>query len=322
MRDYGKVHSSFWSSETVRAMTEDGRYLALYLMTSSHTTIAGVFRLPDGYASEDLKWGTERVAEGFRNTETNGFAVRCPVTQWVWIAKHLEWNPPENPNQRKAITKITTQIPDKCSWKLDFYKQFGRELGMAEPAPHGNPSRTVPEPSRNQEQEQEQEQKKPTATSSASPTTPPDGASSGEQTGTLDGIEPPAVVKRRRLKQVAQEAIDTFNAAPLTKRNGGRVANVILMNDDRVKEVERCLRVASEICQQRNQAPTVTREFWVAYWESCNADDFFSGRGGGGKDHPNWRPDFEYLTRRDTMTKVFERAVAEAETETADGAAS
>ena len=27
MRDYGKVHSTFWSSETIQAMTEDGRLL-------------------------------------------------------------------------------------------------------------------------------------------------------------------------------------------------------------------------------------------------------------------------------------------------------
>ncbi|MBB3213441.1 hypothetical protein FHW67_002733 [Herbaspirillum sp. Sphag1AN] len=33
MRDYGKVYTAFWSSEDIRDLSEDGRMLALYLMT-------------------------------------------------------------------------------------------------------------------------------------------------------------------------------------------------------------------------------------------------------------------------------------------------
>jgi hypothetical protein len=157
MRDYGRVHTSFWSSPTIAALSEDGRMLALYLMTSPHTTIAGVFRLPDGYVSEDLRWGLERVAEGFRNLSQNGFADRCGTTKWVWIRKHLEWNPPENPNQRKAVTKVVASVPADCAWKRDFMRVCGPLLGL-EPPPNHNPPPTVPEPFLNQEQEQEQEQ--------------------------------------------------------------------------------------------------------------------------------------------------------------------
>ena len=159
MRDYGKVHTSFWSSQTIRGMGEDARTLALYLMTSPHTTIAGVFRLPDGYACEDLGWSSERVCEGFRELFAKGFANRCETTKWVWIRKHIDWNPPENPNQRKAAAKCAEQIPDECSWKHCFYEEYGEKLELKEP-PKTNPSETVPEPFRNQKQEQEQKQKK------------------------------------------------------------------------------------------------------------------------------------------------------------------
>jgi hypothetical protein len=47
MRDYGKVYSTFWSSDTTSPLSDDGKLLALYLMTCGHSTIAGVFRLPD-----------------------------------------------------------------------------------------------------------------------------------------------------------------------------------------------------------------------------------------------------------------------------------
>lgn len=157
MREYGRVYTQFWSSHTIRSMSEDGRTLALYLMTGPHTTITGTFRLPDGYACEDLQWTSERVSEGFAELFRKGFANRCETTKWVWICKHLDWNPPENPNQRKAAAKLGQSIPDDCAWKADFLGVFGETLGLKEPE-KANPSETLPEPFRNQDQDQDQEQ--------------------------------------------------------------------------------------------------------------------------------------------------------------------
>jgi hypothetical protein len=157
MRDYGKVHTSFWSSETIRHLSDDGKMLALYLMTSPHTTLIGAFRLPDGYASEDLGWDSKRVAKGFKELLANGFANRCETTKWVWIVKHLAWNPPENPNQRKAGQKLVAQIPSQCGWKPAFMRVSADILGLG-PQEELNPCETLSEPLLNQEQEQEQEQ--------------------------------------------------------------------------------------------------------------------------------------------------------------------
>ncbi len=161
MRDYGKVYSSIWSSADFRALSEDGRSLVLYLLTSHHGTIAGVFRLPDGYACEDTQWSPERLAEAFAQLLSKGFANRCETTKWVWVSKFLEWNPPENPNQRKAAAKMAGHVPDSCSWKSEFMRVCGPSLGI-EPTNDTKGSRTVDEPLLNQEQEQKQKQKKPT----------------------------------------------------------------------------------------------------------------------------------------------------------------
>lgn len=156
MRDYGKVYSTFWSSSTIVPLSDDGRMLALYLLTCAHSTIAGVFRMPDGYVSEDLPgWSVERVRKGFAELFANGFANRCETTKWVWIVKHLKWNPPDNPNQRKAAAKVAASIPPECAWKQAFMRVCGPELGLEAPA-GANPSETVGQPFRNQEQKQEQ----------------------------------------------------------------------------------------------------------------------------------------------------------------------
>jgi hypothetical protein len=112
MRDYGRVHHTFWTSATTGRLTPETQLHALYLMTCAHNTIAGVFRLPDGYIAEDTGWTSERVSEGFTELSRNGFAERCPATKWVWICKHLVWNPPENPNQWKAAAKVWNSIPE------------------------------------------------------------------------------------------------------------------------------------------------------------------------------------------------------------------
>jgi hypothetical protein len=177
MRDYGKVFSSIWESADFRSLSEDGRALVLYLLTCKHITIAGVCRLPDGYACEDLQWTPERVAEGFRNIEEKGFATRCDDTKWVWVTKFLEWNPPENPNQRKAAAKVANTVPDSCSWKAVFLWDCGPAMGV-EPPKKSNPPLTLAEPFRNQkqeqkqEQEQEQDEEETTSPSSAMPPCP------------------------------------------------------------------------------------------------------------------------------------------------------
>jgi len=183
MRDYGKVHTSFWSSPNIRSLSDDGRTMALYLLTCPHGTIAGVFRLPDGYACEDLKWSSERVCKTLDELFRNGFSNRCETTKWVWVRKHLEWNPPENPNQRKAAAKIARQIPDECAWKPEFTRVCGESLGIepiADREPLHNPSETLSKPEAvtvavtGTEVEEEKAPVEPAA-SAASPAAPADG---------------------------------------------------------------------------------------------------------------------------------------------------
>jgi hypothetical protein len=133
MRDYGRVFSTFWTSEDTRALSDDGKILALYLLTGPHGTIAGVFRLPDGYVIEDVRWEVPRVRQGFAELFRNRFANRCETTHWVWINKFLTWNRPENPNQWTAARKIADQVPAHCAWKAEFTRVFARAAGDPPP---------------------------------------------------------------------------------------------------------------------------------------------------------------------------------------------
>jgi hypothetical protein len=168
MRDYGKVFSAIWESATFRELSEDGRTLVMYLLTCTHGTLAGVFRLPDGYVCEDVQWGSERVSKGFIELSEKGFATRDPASKWVWVIKHFEWNSLENPNQCKAAAKIVGKVPDECVWKREYMRVCGALMGL-EVAPDPKPSETVTQPLSNQylelelyqKQQQEQKQDEP-----------------------------------------------------------------------------------------------------------------------------------------------------------------
>jgi hypothetical protein len=111
VREYGKVFTSFWTSETTKGLSDRGRVLGLYLLSSPHTNMIGCFRLPDGYVAEDLDWSSETVAEGFAELSSNGFITRDPATKWVLITAFLKWNEVENPNQGLSAIKLADQVP-------------------------------------------------------------------------------------------------------------------------------------------------------------------------------------------------------------------
>jgi len=157
MRDYGKVHTSFWTSSNTRAMSEDGRALALYLLTSPHSNQIGCFRLPDGYVADDLQWSVERVSEGFVELFRNGFATRDQRSSWVCIRLFLKWNLIENPNQGASAAKLFKMVPDDIPQKRELARAL-REFAPKFPVGVLNGFETLPEPFRNQEQEQEREQ--------------------------------------------------------------------------------------------------------------------------------------------------------------------
>lgn len=156
MREYGKIHSSFWTSSTIRSLSDDGRTLAAYLLTSPHSNMLGCFRIPQAYVAEDLGWGSERVSKGFAELFREGFATLDEASKWVVIHRFLKWNPLENPNVGKAAEKLFDQIPASSPAKAlmaGFLKEFGKHF----PTEKLNGFETVSKPYRNPEPEPEPE---------------------------------------------------------------------------------------------------------------------------------------------------------------------
>lgn len=157
MRKYGKVESKFWAWCKRNKVSEDGRTLALYLMTGPHTTSIGVFYLTVGYATDDLNWSQERLSEGFAELSRKGFAYRCETVDFAFIRDFLDHNRPENANVGKAMAALIEEIPRDFSYWPEFVEAL---KPYAKRFPDGfiNRLERVSKPSRNQEPEPEPKQ--------------------------------------------------------------------------------------------------------------------------------------------------------------------
>lgn len=133
MRDYGKIHVSFWASQTMSALDSDARLLAIYLITSQHTTMLGAFRLPDAYACEDLGWSAERFQNCLETLSAVGFIKYDKATKIVWIVKFTKWNKPDNPNQQKAIAKLGHALPADLLFKDEILAACGVSETVSKP---------------------------------------------------------------------------------------------------------------------------------------------------------------------------------------------
>lgn len=117
---------------------------------------------------------------------------------------------------------------------------------------------------------------------------------------------------QQRLCQITDEASAAYNAI-CAKPHGLMQLATKPGRETRQANVRRILATASAICDEQYGDKRITRQFWDDYFGAVQADEHKSGRLGGGRGHENWVPDFEYLTRKDTMVDVFEKTVTEAQ---------
>ena len=157
------------------------------------------------------------------------------------------------------------------------------------------------------EESRGEQEHKDSLRSSSSPAEPP--------TKPLDSLPAEAA---QRLAVVTDDAIAAYNAILARPRGVLPKATAIGIEEKR-RWVKRVLPIAKQICQDRYGDTRITPDFWKGYFGACAQDPFKSGRQEPGRGHENWKPDFEYLTRKDVMIEVFDQATSDEDT--ADAAA-
>ena len=76
MRDYGKISPSFWTGKTGKAIKAGGQeavVVAMYLMSSPHSNMIGMYYLPMMYLAHEAGLGLEGASKGLRRACEAGF---------------------------------------------------------------------------------------------------------------------------------------------------------------------------------------------------------------------------------------------------------
>ncbi|USE35898.1 hypothetical protein [Endozoicomonas sp. SCSIO W0465] len=112
MREFGKVSARFWVDSEMETLSDDGKLLALYLLTTHHGNLLGIFRMPMGYIATDLKWDMEKTIQTFDELETKRFAKRSSNGDLIVINNYTKHNRTENNRQLDARLRLVLTLPE------------------------------------------------------------------------------------------------------------------------------------------------------------------------------------------------------------------
>jgi len=111
MYRYQKIESKIWHDEKFKTLSDDGKVLFLYFLTSPHSNILGIYVLPKEYIIADLKWSSKRLSKPFTELLKTELCFYENDTELLLVTNHLKHNPIENPNQAKSAEKALSDLP-------------------------------------------------------------------------------------------------------------------------------------------------------------------------------------------------------------------
>ena len=166
MRDYSKVSPQFWIGKTGKALRKQGleaQLVAMYLLTSPHSTMLGLYPLPVVYIGHETGLGMEGASKGLQGCIEAGFCMYDEDAEVVWVIEMAHYQIADklnaNDKQCKGVQKAYDEIIENPFLGLFFEKYSGPfNMQRNRMAVDNQPIEAPSKPLRSQEQEQEQAQ--------------------------------------------------------------------------------------------------------------------------------------------------------------------
>ena len=165
MRDYSKVSGQFWTGKTGRSIRGDmqTQIVALYLMTSPHANMIGVFHCPLIYIAHETGSPLEGALKGLQRLIEGGFCTYCEESETVWVHEMAKFQIGNGlkatDNRVKDVQKQFQALPEGRI-KQGFQEKYGDLFHLGREGENTSPLEAPSKPLRSQKQEQEQEQNK------------------------------------------------------------------------------------------------------------------------------------------------------------------
>lgn len=175
MRDYAIITPQFWIGQTGKAIKKagiDAQVVALYLLSSPHANMLGLYHLPVAYIAADIGCPLEGASKGLRSLIEAGFCEYDDEAEVVWVHEMAKFQIGESLKaDDKRCSGVQNQyngIPEN-RFLSAFFEKYEHAFNLknkreteAPPKPLASPFEAPPKPravNRISEQEQEQEHK-------------------------------------------------------------------------------------------------------------------------------------------------------------------
>ena len=157
MRKYGTIPSSFWIDEIPPKIKGNPLAIAMvaYLMSSPHSNMIGIYRLPMAYVRVDTGFSDSLIHDAFHALEEADFAFYDESTQFVYIPTYAATQvaPSLTPrdNRHPAVQREVNLIQHE-EFKKRFLERYAKLFNLrVSEAPSEGPaggSEGAPSPSR------------------------------------------------------------------------------------------------------------------------------------------------------------------------------
>jgi hypothetical protein len=129
MRDYAQVCPQFWLGKTGKKLRGDAeaQLVALYLITSPHANMIGVFHCPMMYIAHETGMSLEGASKGLRRVVEEGFCSFDEEHEIVWVHEMAKFQigdqlSPKD-NRVKSTEREFQKIPE-CEIRQGFYQKY------------------------------------------------------------------------------------------------------------------------------------------------------------------------------------------------------
>lgn len=160
MRDYAKVSPKFWIGPTGKSIRKQGtvaQVLALYLLTSPHANMLGIYHLPIAYIVADTGLTFEGASEGLQRLYEAGFCDYDDASEVVFVYEMARYQIGEQlkpkDNQVEGVRREYRNLPESRLLP-SFFEKYAAAFHLDD----GRGLQAPSKPLGSQEQEQEQEQ--------------------------------------------------------------------------------------------------------------------------------------------------------------------
>ena len=169
MSRYRKVDPRMWGDAKFRRLSQDAKFLWLYLLTGPETTsLPGLLVGGRAHFAEALNWDVDKLEDAFCEIEREGLAEGDWEARVVWVKNAVKYNPPSSPNAILGWKDHFDSVPE-CQLKTTAFEALASFVATMSKGFHDtwrdtwrhtclDACRQV-SPIQEQEQEQKQEQK-------------------------------------------------------------------------------------------------------------------------------------------------------------------